>query len=489
MRAAATIAVLLVLPACEQRDPLFCGSHMDDPRCSSGDAGVPEGYVVIGGNVTGLTGSGLILSNNAADDKLISSDGAFSFATPLLVGATYDVTVTTQPTNPSNTCIVTNGAGTAATDVLDIDVTCMPAAYEVGGSVAGFPGSGGGTMVLTNNGVDDKPITTNGPFTFATQVPSGQPYNVAVKTQPTGTTCNPVANMGIVGTGPVSTVVVVCGTSLFTVGGTPPQGGVYTLNGTVKLKNANDTITINANGSFAFPTPLADLAAYNVSVTQQPAYPPAAQTCALMRASGNVNGGNVSNVRLDCVTRTFTVGGNVSGLNGTVVLKNGADTKSVSSSGAFTFTTAVASGTTYAVSVMTQPTGQVCSVTMGSGTVANGNVTNVAVSCINAALKCGATYCGMGSLCCDPEGNAMCKTSSCSSGLYSMACDDRQDCSSGRVCCTQRHNGSLTPEATTCENRCSDVQNGLQMCASSTECSSGKSCKSYSGLPGYKACQ
>jgi hypothetical protein len=78
---------------------------------------------------------------------------------------------------------------------------------------------------------------------------------------------------------------------------------------------------------------------------------------------------------------TVTVGGNVAGLNGTVVLRNNdADDLSVPGDGSFTFATTVDSGTAYSVTILSQPTGQTCAVLNGSGT-ANTNVTQVVVSC------------------------------------------------------------------------------------------------------------
>ena len=72
----------------------------------------------------------------------------------------------------------------------------------------------------------------------------------------------------------------------------------------------------------------------------------------------------------------------MSGLSGTVVLQdNGGDNLSVSANGAFTFATALAGGAAYSVTVKTNPSGQVCSVSNGSGTVGSANVTNVAVTC------------------------------------------------------------------------------------------------------------
>ena len=82
---------------------------------------------------------------------------------------------------------------------------------------------------------------------------------------------------------------------------------------------------------------------------------------------------------------TYTVGGTVSGLSGTVVLQdNGGDNLSLSANGTFTFATALATGAAYNVTVLTNPTGQTCTVTNGSGTVAAANITNVAVTCTNS---------------------------------------------------------------------------------------------------------
>ena len=79
---------------------------------------------------------------------------------------------------------------------------------------------------------------------------------------------------------------------------------------------------------------------------------------------------------------TYSIGGTVSGLSGTVVLQdNGGDDLSVSSNGAFTFATPLATGAAYNVTVKTNPSGQTCSVSGGTGTVASANVTSVAVTC------------------------------------------------------------------------------------------------------------
>jgi hypothetical protein len=78
----------------------------------------------------------------------------------------------------------------------------------------------------------------------------------------------------------------------------------------------------------------------------------------------------------------YSVGGTVSGLSGTVVLKdNGGDAVSVSGDDPFTFGAALAEGAAYNVTVASYPAGQTCSVANGSGAVSGANVTDVSVSC------------------------------------------------------------------------------------------------------------
>jgi hypothetical protein len=91
---------------------------------------------------------------------------------------------------------------------------------------------------------------------------------------------------------------------------------------------------------------------------------------------------NVLNINIGL--NEYTIGGTVSGLSGSVVLQNnGTDNETVSSDGAFTFSTVLSEGSHYAVTVFTQPAGQTCAVTGGSGTVGSANVTTVAVNCVS----------------------------------------------------------------------------------------------------------
>ncbi len=82
--------------------------------------------------------------------------------------------------------------------------------------------------------------------------------------------------------------------------------------------------------------------------------------------------------------KPFTVGGAMSGLTGSVTLKNnGVDTLVRTTNGGFTFATPLLTGSAYAVTLSSQPAGQTCTVANGSGTIAAANVTNVTVTCSN----------------------------------------------------------------------------------------------------------
>ncbi|HZF18513.1 MAG TPA: CHRD domain-containing protein [Burkholderiales bacterium] len=82
----------------------------------------------------------------------------------------------------------------------------------------------------------------------------------------------------------------------------------------------------------------------------------------------------------DSAVPTYTVGGNITGAAGTVVLKlNGGNDMSMAAAGAFTFPTGLVAGSTYNVQVAAP--NQRCTVTSGAGTMGAANISNVAITC------------------------------------------------------------------------------------------------------------
>jgi 6-phosphogluconolactonase (cycloisomerase 2 family) len=361
--------------------------------CGGGDSVTKTPTYTIGGSVSGLVGSGLVLQDNGVDSLTVSASGSFAFATPLTNGSSYAVTVATQPTNPAQTCVVTSGSGTVnGANVQSIAVACSTNGYTVGGAVSGLIGSG---LVLQDNGGDDLPISAAGTFTFSQTVGSGVAYAVTVKTQPTNPnqTCTVVAGSGTMGSANVTDVAVNCATSTFTVSGT--VSGLAG-SGLILQDNAGDDLPIPANGNFSFATAVASGATYAVTVKTAPTNP--TQTCTITNGTGTIGAANITNVAVVCAVNTYTVGGSVTGLTGAgLVLKtNGANPVSIASAGNYIFAT-LASGTAYVVSVGTQPTNpsQTCVVTAGSGTILSSNVTNVVVTCTTNTYAVGGTASGV----------------------------------------------------------------------------------------------
>ena len=143
----------------------------------------------IGGSVSGLPGSGLVLQLNGANDLVVSANGQFKFPKSLAGGSAYSVTVKSSPSSPvKQTCTVGQGSGKiAATAVNNISVTCVTNTYAVGGTVSGLSGKG---LTLKLNDAIELAIAGNGKFVFSgTRLPDGSDYSVAIKTTPAKQKC------------------------------------------------------------------------------------------------------------------------------------------------------------------------------------------------------------------------------------------------------------------------------------------------------------
>jgi hypothetical protein len=91
-------------------------------NCSGSGTG-PANTFTVGGTISGLSGSGLVLATPGyADVSVAAGETSFTF-TGLADGATYDVTVRQQPTG--QTCTVFNGTGTVSGgNVNTISISC-----------------------------------------------------------------------------------------------------------------------------------------------------------------------------------------------------------------------------------------------------------------------------------------------------------------------------------------------------------------------------
>ena len=169
--------------------------------CGGGDASV-------GGTLSGLpSGNTVTLQNNSANNLAVNANGSFSFSGTLDSGASYSVTVLTQPV--SATCSVANGTGTIdsyGSDVSNVKVTCTTTA-SITGTITGLAS---GTAVTLANSGSTLAIAANGTFAFPGILAAGTAYNVTVSTQPAGQTCSVSNGSGTVVTGTATAIVVSC---------------------------------------------------------------------------------------------------------------------------------------------------------------------------------------------------------------------------------------------------------------------------------------
>lgn len=257
----------------------------------------PAAKFVLSAKVSGLKGTGLVLQNSAGSDVAVAVDGTITLSPALAIGTAYAVTVRTQPAEPSQVCTVGNASGVVGTsDVTDLTVICSTQSFSVSGTVSGLAGSG---LVLQNSAGDDLAISApGGAFRFAMPVASGGSYVVTVKTQP-GTPsqiCSVGNASGTVTDHNIAGVSVVCATQAFTVGGTVT--GLPSGTNVVLRNNGTDDTAVLADGAFTFATPVADTAAYAITVARQPQMP--WYVCTVSQGSATMTGAAVSNVLVVC---------------------------------------------------------------------------------------------------------------------------------------------------------------------------------------------
>ncbi len=101
-----------------------CVVTMSDDTTVTATFAIPT--YTVGGTVSGLAGSGLVLQNNGGDNLAIAENGSFSFAASLTAGSSYAITVLTQPSSPATTCVVISGSGTiTSSNITNVAVSCL----------------------------------------------------------------------------------------------------------------------------------------------------------------------------------------------------------------------------------------------------------------------------------------------------------------------------------------------------------------------------
>jgi uncharacterized repeat protein (TIGR03803 family) len=172
----------------------------------------------LGGTVTGLTSSTLKLNyldiNGAVVDTLsVNPNSApfshFVFDKEVVFNGYYKVTVAQNPIG--QICSVNNATGNNVTEnITNVAVNCVSAhdSFTISGTLSGLDSH---TQITLNNGGENLPLSSNGPFKFKTPVANGNRYDVTVFGDfPFLQNCLIGDGTGTVKNAPVSNVQVSC---------------------------------------------------------------------------------------------------------------------------------------------------------------------------------------------------------------------------------------------------------------------------------------
>lgn len=268
---------------------------------------LPTPNVVLRGSVTGLTTSPVVLTAHydAGSDYVgsvpagnivreVTKDGAVSFAA-IPRNSQYTVAVTGVPIG--KLCEVSNGTGTAQSNVTNVTVACAPdpnaPTYTVSGTVVGLAGNAAGLQLTLSSPAGEETVDVpagGDSFAFTSELLTDFDYEVTIGTAPsvpgaggappTAHTCGLANAAGTVVSDDISDIEVTCG---FAVGGSLNlMAGA--LGSGLQLQFAPpgvapQTLDLAGAGDFSFDAlvPSHASASYAVTIAQQPA----GQTCVL----------------------------------------------------------------------------------------------------------------------------------------------------------------------------------------------------------------
>ena len=283
--------------------------------------------------------------------------------------------------------------------------------YTIGGTVAGHTGEVSLKLTYGEETETLKIETGTDKFTFAAKLEDKQSFTIDV-TAPQGQSCSSSVTQGTIVNANITNVTVTCS-------GDAPT--TYTVSGSVTGADDYSQITItlshgdagpppanivsmettpNTDGTFTFDIPANKV--YLLSVASATTDEVCTPDVTTFSAPITTNVTDADIVCAPAAANTYTVGGTISGLaNGEAITLTLTPTGSVAETkvitgDAFVFNTRLTNGDTYTVTT-TPPTGKKCTVAPeGEQTVADGDVTDIAVTCVLATYSISGTINGAG---------------------------------------------------------------------------------------------
>ena len=190
LRAGAVLACTLALSAC---------------------GGGGDGELAIGGSFSGVTKTGLVLTNNGGSDYAVTPNssgiGSWYFPTLVETDSQYNVEVKSVPDNVEK-CDVVGARGRAVFATNRVDIVCHFKTHALGGTVSGLTGE----LVVVNG--TDRVVIPAGATSFAmAKVPQDGAYGIAILSKPANQTCTIANGTGTMGANDINNVAITCTTN------------------------------------------------------------------------------------------------------------------------------------------------------------------------------------------------------------------------------------------------------------------------------------
>jgi len=224
---------------------------------------------------------------------------------------------------------------------------------------------------------------TTGSANFSTALNYNEIYSVGVQgNEPLGQTCMGTGKMGSMASGG-ATVEFTCSVTTLSIQATlTGLGGEWV---SVNLQDGDTsqvltTYNWTSEAQISFPNQIIWDTNLTVSIETSN---DAKLSCTTNYDAGFNIRQSISDFAVSCVIRTYTIGGNIYDMTGTISLtNNNGDLISNHGANTFQFGTELAYGSSYSVLLTQQSNGQDCYVTDGTGSVF-GAITNVNATCVD----------------------------------------------------------------------------------------------------------
>jgi len=348
----------------------------------------------VGGNVSGLIGNLRIVNTSTSEELLITQNGSFDFTERQAEGTFYSASITENPAEQTCTFNPQSSASgeMPSGDVSSIQISCSdnPAQrFFVSGSLSGL--DDGQTIALSLNGGQAITFDGNG-FSFAEGLQDNSTYSVTVVSKPVYYTCLTERTQGDIDMADINDVSIDCSHDTYDIGGeVSGHSGLVTVFLSENGLSTKQT-TANVSDSAYLFSEILDGTSYSISTEIVEG---SDQTCEVANESSSLSGSDITNANITCSDLPrYAIGGTVSGLSGSLVLRNnGLDEKTVLSSGRYQFDAQLLQGESYAVEVIGQPVGQICTIALDAedGTVDTTAVDSVDISCQSITFSVGGS--------------------------------------------------------------------------------------------------